>query len=168
MEMYLRTIDELSGRLGDMNTIIRHETSIGKNVSDNLKIVSELLALDTEIGNIIRTLGHKTISAEKLRNIMHQLKSKEFNDRLVSAIDIVNSSWASDLREMLPGISDSQYRLAIYLYIGLSSASIMELLEKASPAALYTSKSRSKSMLKESGDIRAAKYLRDLKFFERE
>ena len=170
--LYLSTIEDLNKRLIELISVeeSRHDYDLEKKLnSDNIstesiKVMSEILALDSGIGEAMKKNGQEGMTRRGLITVINRLKDSSFTDKLGRAIDSVHNGWASELREICPKITDSQYRLALYLFLGLSSGSIMELLDKMSQGSFYTSKSRLKAMLKESNDARSSQYLIDLGF----
>ena len=79
---------------------------------------------------------------KEISTVIDYFRSEDTIAGLEDSINLHHDGWMRKLREMCPDLSAAEYRLAIYLYIGLSPESIAVLTGKTTLNAVYLSKTR--------------------------
>lgn len=83
---------------------------------------------------------------ELLESIKH-FGNIDVLENLATIIDKYNNDWLSRFKAMYPGLSKSEYTLAIYLYIGFRTETIAVMMNKPTTKAVHTAKYKLKQKL---------------------
>lgn len=90
---------------------------------------------------------------KEIATVIDYFRSEDTIAGLEDSINLHHDGWMRKLREMCPDLSAAEYRLAIYLYIGLSPESIAVLTGKTTLNAVYLSKTRLGKKISSCGGI---------------
>lgn len=85
------------------------------------------------------------ISFKKLA--IQSLQELRTPDMLHHLIDLINQycdGWFDRFKRDFPELTDTQYRLAAYLFVGFSTESIAIIMDKTTPNAVFSAKKRLK------------------------
>ena len=87
----------------------------------------------------------------KISDMVERLHSLNVVDELVEIIDRHNDGWATRLRNDFPNLTDTDYALAIYIFLGFRTETIMMLTGRESAQTVYAARHRLKRKLLEQG-----------------
>ncbi|MDE5688807.1 MAG: hypothetical protein K2I18_09340, partial [Paramuribaculum sp.] len=126
---------------------------------------SQHINLRGKICNANYTKGNKTVADhlhKRINSILNDVRKIDVSERLVEIVDLHANGWMSRFKSAYPGLNDSYYLLAMYLYLGLSMEAIAVLTGRDGTPAVYTAKSKLKrKMLDINGKI-CDKFMQDL------
>lgn len=77
-------------------------------------------------------------------------------------IDEYDQGWMSSFRETYPNFTDREYLLAMYLYVGFRTETMVVLLGTSSPQAVHVLKYRLKMKMLKVGDESTDRFLKAL------
>lgn len=87
----------------------------------------------------------------KFTRILGALREIEVIEKLARVIDKYDNNWVARFRKSYPYLKDSEYRLAIYLYLGFHPSTIAVLLDLGTLQGVYKAKFNLKHKLINSG-----------------
>lgn len=181
-EQSLRQYNDLTARLANKSLEADNAFSDAERLKNELTLRDERHeGLATGVGNLFSR------HVDMLQTLAVAYYSKSGNDdkdsafyrgveatvRCVQSIEVVNELWAvidsrfdgwmTRFKTAYPGLKDSQYLLAMYIFIGLSSEAITVLMAKNNIHSLYVDKNKLKKKMLETNGGNPDEFMLDLK-----
>ncbi len=136
----------------------------------NVKEESAKLYLETL--NAIYENSYKYLSSDNMgkrlpsdiKKTLEALQMPENIEKLNSYIDIVSRDWMIKFKQDFPGLIESHYNLARYLYAKFGSSAMAILLNRPNKEAVYKLKNRFKAAMIETNPEKSKHYLAILGF----
>ncbi len=92
------------------------------------------------------------------------IRSEKTQEHLEELVNCINSSWLTFLATVCPDLTPANRQLAILLYLGFSTDSIVLLTNRETPGSLHTAKNRLKNIILASQSPQASTLLKSLGF----
>ncbi len=112
--------------------------------SHHLDMVNDLCRV--WFSNINKDMSGNTVYL-RLTKILGAMNQIEVIEELTRIIDKYDNNWFARFKELFPDLKDSEYRLAIYLYLGFRPSTIAVLSNHVTIDAVYIAKYKLKKKL---------------------
>ena len=92
---------------------------------------------------------------KEITSMLGKMSHTKVAEELAEIINRHDNNWVDRFKKAYPGLSEAEYQLALYLYIGFRPSTIAVLADRENTQAVYIAKYKLKKKLTEAGNVEA-------------